>query len=256
MGFSRHLTCLTLPAFPAAVIWIGILPLEKTFRPRLQTLNLPNFKISDFYGSFAGPHSRRIFEKNQETRRLFMKRLFVHPVLCTGCKTCEIACAVEHSRSKNLIGAMMESPPPQSRIYVEAVMRSPFEVFKMPMTCRHCDPAPCISACIPQAMHYTGGGTVTNVGGKHACIACSMCIMTCPFGMITRGKSPEGQVMALKCDLCPERDIPACAAACPTGAIVFLESPQFAHHTRIQASAMLADAQSGRQATMTKALEE
>ena len=185
-----------------------------------------------------------------------MKRLYVRPELCTGCKTCELACAVEHSRSKNLLGAMMESPPPHLRLYVEAAMTSPFEVVKMPMTCRHCDPAPCISACIPQAMHRSPEDVVTNVGGKHACIACGMCIMTCPFGMIARAPSPEGKVMALKCDLCPDRAVPACAASCPEGAIVFLEGDEFAHQSRQRASAVLATARQVREATLVKAQEE
>jgi carbon-monoxide dehydrogenase iron sulfur subunit len=191
-----------------------------------------------------------------------MRRLYVRPELCTGCKTCELACAVEHSRSKNLLGAMLESPPPHSRIYVEAAPLSPFEILKMPMTCRHCDPAPCIAACIPQAMHRSPDDVVTNVGGKHACIACGMCVMMCPFGMIARGLAPDGssttgaKVIALKCDLCPEREVPACAAACPTGAIVFMEGDEFAHHSRLRASLVLSQARAVREATLVQAQEE
>jgi len=185
-----------------------------------------------------------------------MKRLFVRPELCTGCKTCEIACAVEHSRSKNIFGAMMESSPPHSRVYVEAVLQSHFDIFKMPMTCRHCDPAPCIAACIPQAMYRTPEGVVTNVGGKHTCIACGMCVMMCPFGMIARAPAPDGKLMALKCDLCPDREMPACAASCPTGAILFLEGDRFAQQTRALASAVLATAKNVRETTLTQTLEE
>ena len=150
-----------------------------------------------------------------------MNKLFIRPELCTGCKTCELACAVAHSRSQNLLGAMIESPPPHTRIYVEAVPVSPFEILKQPMACRHCDPAPCIAACIPQAMHRGRRDEVTNVGGKHACIACGMCIMTCPFGMIGRAAVPDDQapagyrVMAVKCDLCPDRPVPACVDGLP-----------------------------------------
>ncbi len=43
--------------------------------------------------------------------------------------------------------------------------------------------------------------------------------MACPFGVIARAPAPNGRVMALKCDLCPDRDVPACVAACPTGAL-------------------------------------
>lgn len=186
-----------------------------------------------------------------------MKRLFVRPELCTGCKTCELACAVEHSRAKNLLGAMMETPPPHARLYIEAVVNGPFDIAKMPMTCRHCEPAPCIGACIPQAMHRTPSGVVTNVGGRHACIACSMCIMMCPFGVIGRGAGPDGRAMALKCDLCPDRDVPACAAACPTGAIAFVEDDLFAHTARQRAgAAVLAEARALSETTLARAKEE
>jgi carbon-monoxide dehydrogenase iron sulfur subunit len=151
---------------------------------------------------------------------------------------------------------MLESPPPHPRLYVEAVQKSPFEMLKMPMTCRHCDPAPCIAACIPQAMHRSPDDVVTNVGGKHACIACGMCIMMCPFGMIGRGRAPDGKIMALKCDLCPDRDVPACAASCPTGAIVYVEGDEFAHQSRLRASAVLAEARQIREATLVRAQEE
>ena len=191
-----------------------------------------------------------------------MNKLFIRPELCTGCKTCELACAVAHSRSQNLLGAMIESPPPHTRIYVEAIPVASFEILKQPMACRHCDPAPCIAACIPQAMHRGPRDEVTNVGGKHACIACGMCIMTCPFGMIGRGAAPDDlspsgyRVMAVKCDLCPDRPIPACVEACPTGAIVFMEGDEFSHGARQRASTVLATARQIREATLVEAQKE
>jgi carbon-monoxide dehydrogenase iron sulfur subunit len=105
-------------------------------------------------------------------------------------------------------------------------------------------------------MYRTPQGVVTNVGGKHACIACGMCVMMCPFGMITRAPAPDGKIMALKCDLCPDREVPACADSCPTGAIVFLEGETFAHQSRVRASAILSAAKNVREATLTQTLEE
>jgi Fe-S-cluster-containing dehydrogenase component len=43
--------------------------------------------------------------------------------------------------------------------------------------------------------------------------------MACPFGAISRGFAPDGRLMALKCDLCPDLATPACVRACPTGAL-------------------------------------
>jgi NADP-reducing hydrogenase subunit HndC len=177
---------------------------------------------------FEGEYRAHIEEKRCPAGKCqaFMKRLFVHPELCTGCKICELACAVEHSRSKNLLGALMESPPPHPRLYVEAGGPSPSESSNMPVICYQCNPAPCITACIPQVMHRSSENGVTNVGGKRACIACSMCVMACPFGVIARAPAPDGKVMALKCDLCPGRDVPACVATCPTGAIVLMQGDE------------------------------
>lgn len=150
----------------------------------------------------------------------FRQRLVVHPELCTACKLCELACVVEHSRSKTLLGALMESPPPHPRLYVETFATGADSALNMPSVCHHCDPAPCIAACVPLVMHRASQkGAVMNVGGERDCIACSMCVMACPFGVIARAPAPDGRVMALKCDLCPGREVPACVAACPTGAL-------------------------------------
>ncbi len=47
-----------------------------------------------------------------------MKTVFVNPERCIGCKQCQIACAVEHSQSKDLYQAVFEPVPPQPRILV------------------------------------------------------------------------------------------------------------------------------------------
>ena len=86
--------------------------------------------------------------------------------------------------------------------------------------------------------------------------------MLCPFGMIARGRAPDslkatgGKIMALKCDLCPDREVPACAASCPTGAITYVEGDEFAHQSRVRASTVLAEAKVVREATLVKAQEE
>ena len=61
--------------------------------------------------------------------------------------------------------------------------------------------------------------------------------------------------MALKCDLCPGRDTPACVASCPEGALLFLESDEFAHDSRQRAGTVLAAARQVRETTLVKAQE-
>ncbi len=159
----------------------------------------------------------------------FRKRLVVQPELCTACGLCELACAVEHSLSKTVLGALIEAPPPHPRIYIEPIPGSQTGAKGVPAICHHCDPAACIAACLPQAMHRSPeNGGVTNVGGKTDCIACSMCVIACPFGVIARAPAPTGRLMALKCDLCPGREVPACVAACPTGALAYKKGREIA----------------------------
>lgn len=144
-----------------------------------------------------------------------MKTVFVQTDRCIGCRQCEIACAVEHSASKDAARAVFERPLPKPRIHVES--GGHFNT-SFPGRCRHCDPAPCIGACPTAAMHRDPDlGFVLVDGGK--CIACAMCAMVCPFDAVTFHPS------ATKCDGCVERvregRVPACVEACKTGALGF-----------------------------------
>ena len=49
-----------------------------------------------------------------------MQVVFVNPERCIGCLQCEIACAVEHSASRDLATSFLESPVPRKRVHVEA----------------------------------------------------------------------------------------------------------------------------------------
>lgn len=142
-----------------------------------------------------------------------MTRIYVRPERCTGCKSCEIACSVQHSKAKNLIGAMLETPAPQKRLFVEAA-----DSVKMPVLCRHCEEAPCVNACISGCLYWDENGYVRRKKGR--CIACWSCIMVCPFGVITRDNDKH---IAVKCDRCHKLDVPACVNACPTKALSLVD---------------------------------
>lgn len=142
-----------------------------------------------------------------------MTRIYVQPDRCTGCKSCEIACAVQHSQTKTLFGALTEEPAPQNRLFAEAA-----DGVKMPVLCRHCEDAPCVNACITGCLYWDENGYVRRK--KARCIGCWSCIMVCPFGVITRD---EVKHIAVKCDRCHKLDVPACVNACPTKALSLVE---------------------------------
>jgi carbon-monoxide dehydrogenase iron sulfur subunit len=169
-----------------------------------------------------------------------MKEVFVDIERCTACKACEIACAVEHSTSKSLFGAIFERPVPQKRVHVE-----PAYAYAYPVRCLHCGDAPCIAAC-PNGAMSRDAATGTVLVAEDRCQGCFMCAMVCPFGAISVHTSKR---TAIKCDRCPDRVSagldPACVDACPTHAMAFGEEEDLVSEKRLSTAARVAAAVSG-----------
>ncbi|NPV54283.1 MAG: 4Fe-4S dicluster domain-containing protein [Firmicutes bacterium] len=146
-----------------------------------------------------------------EGAKAIFKAIFVRLDRCLGCRQCEISCALEHSKTKDLYKAVWERPGPRQRV---RVVRESMEYY--PLRCFHCEDPPCVSACISGAMQVeVGTGRVVN--DLKRCVGCWMCVMVCPYGVIQRH---EDSRVALKCDRCPDQEEPACVRDCPTGALI------------------------------------
>ncbi len=157
-----------------------------------------------------------------------MKKVIIHPERCVGCLQCMLACAVAHSASRNLAGALQEEPRPRPRIHVGVTPSGR----GFPNRCRHCDPAPCMAACLPGAI-FRDPTTATVLIDPDRCIACASCAMACPFGVLRfhpTFQAPPGKEVAVKCDNCDQRQAqglpPACVEACLTRALTFEEPDQ------------------------------
>jgi len=146
---------------------------------------------------------------------------------CVGCKSCELACAVEHSMSRELFQAIQETPPPRTRVQV-----GQGSGFAIPMQCRQCADAPCVSVCPTNAL-YRASEDGPVILDQDLCIGCTWCVVACPFGVIT---IDDGAKTVLKCDQCLERvergELPACVTACPTGALEFTSGDRVAAEKR------------------------
>ncbi len=144
--------------------------------------------------------------------------------LCLGCHSCELACAVAHSGSRTLRGAIEETPFASARIFVE-----PAPPYKLPLTCRHCQDAPCVDACSTGAMRSEGPGLVSNAAGT--CVGCWMCVMVCPYGVV---RPDYRSRQAVKCnrECVGSATVPACVQACPTGALTFVAGDNWAKERR------------------------
>lgn len=146
-----------------------------------------------------------------------MKRVYPVEDYCVACHLCEVACIVEHSRSKNIFAAFTEEPKVNSKIEVQ--MSGPLS---FSANCRICEHAECVEACPVAAMWRDDATGLVAVDEKR-CIGCWMCIMACPQGSITtRVDAKTGLRVSDKCDLCAEsKQGPACVRACPNDALLY-----------------------------------
>lgn len=148
-----------------------------------------------------------------------IKKIYCDIKKCLGCGACEIACAIEHSRSKKLNNAIEEKPLPIKRRKAQFVANG----IAVSTGCHHCENAPCVTACMSGAMLKDAKTGLTK-HDKDRCVGCWMCVMTCPFGALARQKEEK---LVIKCDFCPDRDTPACVEACPTAALFLGTEKQF-----------------------------
>ena len=148
-----------------------------------------------------------------------VKQLYYDVEKCLGCRSCEIACAVAHSISRDLFKALKEEALSLPRKKVSGASGKNY-----PVSCRHCKDPKCADACMAKALVYDKEkGQVIH--DESRCVGCWMCVMVCPYGAIRPNKKTK---IPLRCDKCKDKDEPACVAACPTGAIIYVEEEELA----------------------------
>jgi carbon-monoxide dehydrogenase iron sulfur subunit len=141
-----------------------------------------------------------------------MEVIMVDQEKCTGCHQCELWCGNEiASVSKELPLAINEDPQPVPRVHVEGK--------RFALQCRHCPDAPCITACPNGTMRRDPESGLVFVY-EPTCIACWMCVMVCPFGIINPSSSLK---VAVKCDRCRNMEFPICVEVCPTNALKLVD---------------------------------
>lgn len=136
---------------------------------------------------------------------------------CTGCAACVIACQIEN---RDLSDPAAFARPLWRTIYTQNPEHLPGRpTFALSLACQHCDDPACRAACPASAYRkdtHTGAVTID----PDRCIGCRYCIWACPYG------APQYdplQRIVEKCTFCDHRlqtgGQPACAVACPTGAL-------------------------------------
>ena len=133
------------------------------------------------------------------------KTLYIDYQKCTGCRLCELVCAVFHDGISN---------PARSRI---KVMKWEAEGLYIPMSCQQCQDAPCLNVCPVKAISRDEelGRVFVDYD---VCIGCRSCVAVCPFGAMNFNIKDK---QVFKCDLCD--GVPQCVRFCEVKAVDFLE---------------------------------
>ncbi|MBI2948344.1 MAG: 4Fe-4S binding protein [Verrucomicrobia bacterium] len=161
---------------------------------------------------------------------------FIDPSRCIGCQACVQACGE------------CETHRGHPMIHLDYVNRTE-SVQTVPVVCMHCEDPTCAKVCPAEAIRQDDHGIVHSAS-KPRCIACSNCVLACPFGV------PKMQTrfeLMMKCDMCYDRTSrgrkPMCATVCPSGALYYGPREYVEQHRREKP---VKEFQFGRQTVRTK----
>ncbi len=150
---------------------------------------------------------------------MFGSEFYVDPSRCIGCRSCENACAECDTHR----GTPM--------IHVDFLDRRN-TIATVPTVCMHCDDPTCAQVCPADAIKKTDDGVVQS-SLKPRCVACSNCVLACPFG-VPKVMARLEQMM--KCDMCYDRTSvgkrPMCATVCPSQALAYVTPETMARERR------------------------
>lgn len=115
--------------------------------------------------------------------------------LCSGCRVCVLACALEN---------FQEAKPSLALLKIRGEFPSP-GAYKI-KSCNQC--GACAKACPVDAIREKEGIYVMDY---EECAACMICVETCPYGVIIQGENGY----PYKCNGCG-----ICVSLCPREALV------------------------------------
>ena len=142
------------------------------------------------------------------------KKLTVIPELCSGCRTCELVCAIKHFGVNN---------PKKAAIRV--MITYPHPVLRMPVVCSQCRMPTCAQACPVGALKWVDGVVYLD---EEDCASCYKCVEVCPFGAIYAHDDCD---YPIKCDLCGGD--PECVKKCPKGALRLIPTAALGESKRL-----------------------
>jgi Fe-S-cluster-containing hydrogenase component 2 len=116
---------------------------------------------------------------------------------CSGCRTCQVVCALHNQRETN---------PSKAALIIEGCFPSP-GTYKVHI-CNQC--GVCADTCPTDAISLRGGAYIID---NDLCIACMNCVEACPKSVMIQHSSSK---VPIKCTNCGE-----CVNICPREVLSF-----------------------------------
>lgn len=153
---------------------------------------------------------------------------------CVGCRTCEKACNQANKLpdpevpfDEKSVFERKRRPTASAYTVVNRYddLKSSDKPLYRKVQCNHCNEPSCASACPVNAYKKTPEGSVLY--NADVCFGCRYCMVACPFYVPAYDYDSALEPRIVKCTLCYGRiskggsGVPACAEACPAGAVTF-----------------------------------
>lgn len=134
---------------------------------------------------------------------------------CTGCRSCQLACAIKKSG---------QFWPETARIRVIQAGPGPLDI---PVFCHQCSDHPCVEACPSSAKALTVNEDGVVTVDKNNClraqgINCQRCFKACPGGSVLYHPIENVPMFCDRCD-----GTPACIQSCGSGALALTQNESF-----------------------------
>jgi Fe-S-cluster-containing dehydrogenase component len=155
------------------------------------------------------------------------RAVLVDTTNCVGCRSCELACAEANKLPDPPadvdFAALRSTGPDRFTVINQGTAKSAGGDDRFAKTqCMHCVEPACVAGCVVRALEKKKDGPVIYHADR--CLGCRYCMVACPFG-VPKYEYAKAVPIVRKCTFCAERQAegkpPACADACPNGALTF-----------------------------------
>lgn len=157
---------------------------------------------------------------------------------CMGCQTCANACKMQNNVPMGMLWNRVLTQGEDVVDGVDGVFPNVTKKY-IPVSCQHCENAPCVKVCPVEATYKDENGRVLIDYDR--CIGCRYCMAACPYNVRVfnwteairypgfnygDSKVPTRKVGVVeKCTMCSERTDegldPMCVVCCPAEARTF-----------------------------------